>query len=386
MIKLGPAEILYLVGAFHGLFLAVMMLIRKKSLRTNLFLALLILLFSFYLFENVIWSSGYLRMLPHLFLVTLPLTFLIGPLFYTYIRSNVFSNFRLKSADLLHLLPFVFEVTVLWQFYMLDAPIKVRIYDATVNSQQPGEFNIYFLAYVIYIISTGWYFYKSFRLLADVDTINDPRNKPKRQWLQRASVVFFTYLVVSLVLSFATMFWPATRPFAFHFNLTLQLLLIHATGYVAFIYPDLFLPLGDEAKKYRSSPLDSQTMADLKSKLVGIIEQHRPYLDSDVTPEYFLDKLGVSKHHFSQLLTVGMQTTFYDLINSYRIEAAKAMLLSERYENAKILHVAYDCGFSNKSSFLRNFKKLTGATPTEFKGAATKLGSTPLKDTAGAPR
>src|SRR5882762_191837 len=113
MIKLTLPEILYLFGAFHGVFLATLLLARKRSIRTNLFLALLILLFSFYLAENVIYSSGYIRQLPHFFLSTLPLIFLIGPLFYTYIRSNVYTGFRLKPADLLHLLPFVIEIAIL---------------------------------------------------------------------------------------------------------------------------------------------------------------------------------------------------------------------------------------------------------------------------------
>lgn len=367
MINLTFPEILYLFGTFHGLFLAVMLVVRRRSFRANIFLALLIVLFSFYLFENVLYSSGYLRQLPHLFLTTLPLIFLIGPLYYSYVRSNVFFDFRLTKADLRHLLPFAFQVAILLQLYSLDASTKIRIYEATLNNQQPGEFNIYFLAYMLYIVSTCWYMVQSRHLLYRVDVVGDARARAKRMWLKRSSIVFTCYLLLNLVMSVTAMIWPPSRTFSFHANLTLQLLLIHAMGYVAFIYPDLFLPVERVPAKYQSSPLDTQTLADLKAKLTAIMEEKKPWLDSELSPDYFLDRLGVSKHHFSQLLTVGMQTTFYDLINSYRIEAAKNMLTSDQYTNAKILHIAYDCGFSNKSSFLRNFKKVTGTTPTEYR-------------------
>ena len=368
MIRLTFAEILYLFSAFHGVFLSTLLVIRKRSVTTNIYLALLILLFSFYLVENVIFSSGYLRQFPHFFLATLPLTFLIGPLFYTYIRSNVYSPFRLAFRDLLHLVPFFIEIAILWRFYVLDASIKLKIYDYMVHSQEPGRFNIYFVGFLIYTVSTCWYFYSSFRMLSHVDTVNDPGSKPKRRWLRWSSIVFFSYMILGLIMSVISNVRPEVRPSFFHLNLILQTLLIHAIGYVAFLYPDLFRYVDIRpAKKYQFSSLNEPVMSDLKVRLIKLIEEHRPYLDSEITPEYFLGKLGISKQHFSQLLTEGMKTSFYDLINSYRIETAKTLLVSRSHENAKVLHIAYDCGFSNKSSFLRNFKRLTGSTPTEYR-------------------
>lgn len=369
MLKLTLPEMFYVFGAFHGVFLASLLLLKRRALRTNIYLSLLVLLFSFYLVENVIYSSGYLRQLPHFFLATLPVIFLIGPLFFMYIRSSVDPNFRLRLSDGVHLVPFLADIALLSRFYALDAAIKIRIYDATFNSQAPFQFSIYFLAYAAYVLMAGGYFLVSFKLLSRAAAAaNGHANKGKLKWLRWSSITLFSYMLIAVVMTLVSAAEPGSRNFTFHSNLILQTLLIHAVGYVAFLYPGLLQDPGlVEARKYQSSPIDPPLMEALKIRLQAILSERQPYLDSELSPTYFLDELKISKHHFSQLLTEGMNTTFYDLINACRIETAKKLLLSGSYDNAKIVHIAYDCGYSNKSSFLRNFKKATGMTPTEFR-------------------
>jgi AraC-like DNA-binding protein len=67
-----------------------------------------------------------------------------------------------------------------------------------------------------------------------------------------------------------------------------------------------------------------------------------------------------------------MGTSFYDFINTYRVEKAKQLLTEGAYRNAKVIHIAYDSGFSHKSTFLRSFKKVTGHTPSEFRKKSKK--------------
>ncbi|TEB41605.1 AraC family transcriptional regulator, partial [Flavobacterium circumlabens] len=67
---------------------------------------------------------------------------------------------------------------------------------------------------------------------------------------------------------------------------------------------------------------------------------------------------------------------FYNFINKYRIEKAKSLLLSEKYNQLNILGIAYESGFNSKTTFNTTFKKNTGFSPTEFvklhSGAAGK--------------
>ena len=68
----------------------------------------------------------------------------------------------------------------------------------------------------------------------------------------------------------------------------------------------------------------------------------------------------------SQIINEELNKNFYDLVNYYRIEEAKKLLVSVNGERT-ILDIAYDVGFNTKSSFNRAFKKQTRMTPSQFK-------------------
>ncbi|WP_436514640.1 helix-turn-helix domain-containing protein [Ekhidna sp. To15] len=360
------SEIIYLFAAFHGVFLASLIVI-KKSFRENVFLFLLILLFSFYLLENVIYSSGYIIQIPHLYFTTLPVIFLIGPFFYLYIRSSL-KGASLKAADLLHLAPFLFEFIILIPFYALDAAVKVRVYEMSQQSSgEPGEFNVYFFGYLVYIFSTLFYVYRSYRLIK-ASAQNGMKAKEMKKYfaLREVSVGFFFYVLISISLSALSWTSLDVQMLFFHVNLTSLTILIHAIGYIAFLSPSL-LESNFKASDYQYSAFDDEKMKMLRNKLDELFVSSKPYLKSAVSASDISNSLNISNHELSQLLNVGLNISFYDLINQHRIDHAKELLLSKEYQKAKILHIALDSGFSNKSSFLRNFKKLTTLTPTEFK-------------------
>ncbi len=357
-------EIIYLFAAFHGVFLA-SLLILKKSSRQSIYLFFLVLLFSFYLTENVIYSSGYIRQLPHLYFVTLPIIFLIGPLFYTYIRSTLRSDFKLVPKDALHMLPFLFELIILFPFYQLSGDIKIRIYEYSLQRTASWQFSIYFVGYLIYVGSTFWYFFASYKLLKNLPQPSSAKERKKIHWLQKAAIGFFSYMFLSLILSILVRPFPEITSVYFHVNLISLTVLIHAIGYVAYLSPDLFN--GSQVSNYQFSAIGSDRMNALKIQLENLMLSDQPHLQSDVSAEDIGRLLDITKHQLSQVLNVGLNTTFYDYINQHRIEHSKKILRSAEYQEAKILHIAFDSGFSNKASFLRNFKKLTGYTPTTYR-------------------
>ena len=59
-----------------------------------------------------------------------------------------------------------------------------------------------------------------------------------------------------------------------------------------------------------------------------------------------------------------LNTTFRALLNDYRIGKAKYLLDSG---TDSIANIAYECGYDSLVSFNRNFKKLTGLTPSQYR-------------------
>ena len=51
-----------------------------------------------------------------------------------------------------------------------------------------------------------------------------------------------------------------------------------------------------------------------------------------------------------------------------RLQKARAMLASPRYDRMKVSDIALACGFNEVSYFNRCFRRRFGASPTQFRG------------------
>ena len=67
----------------------------------------------------------------------------------------------------------------------------------------------------------------------------------------------------------------------------------------------------------------------------------------------------------SQVISQELNTSFYELVNRYRIEHAKRLLRESPEET--VLSIAMNVGFNSKSAFHSAFRRCTGATPSDFR-------------------
>jgi AraC-like DNA-binding protein len=124
--------------------------------------------------------------------------------------------------------------------------------------------------------------------------------------------------------------------------------------------------------------LSETVLTPLKIRLMALMEQEKIYLDEALNLPKLADKMDISTHDMSYLLNDGFGQSFFQFINTYRIEEAKRLLMSEKHSHFNMLGIAYASGFSSKTTFNTTFKKLTQQSPSEFQNEQKKNGSVSL--------
>lgn len=123
----------------------------------------------------------------------------------------------------------------------------------------------------------------------------------------------------------------------------------------------------DQVTPYKNSSLTASTRQEFKKKILDFMEAEKPYLNANLNQSDLAAQIGISTHHFSEVLHYSFEQNFYNFMNSYRVIEAQKLMKRVDYKDAKLIAIAFDSGFKSKTSFFRVFKKHTGQTPSEFR-------------------
>ncbi len=124
-------------------------------------------------------------------------------------------------------------------------------------------------------------------------------------------------------------------------------------------------------KPYKNSSLTPEKRELYESLVLSYMTTEKPYLNPDMTQSNLASQIGISSHHFSEVLYYKMEQNFYNFINSYRVLEAQKLMEKDENKDVKILAFAFDSGFKSKTSFNRAFKNYTGLTPSEYRNKLT---------------
>ncbi len=125
-------------------------------------------------------------------------------------------------------------------------------------------------------------------------------------------------------------------------------------------------PLKDTATRGSNSFCLSSDLPDVILKSVRYLNEH---LAEEIYLEEIANEAGMSRFHFCRIFKDHVGLTPMQFLTVTRIERAKVLL---RKEGATIASVIYKVGFNDISEFNRQFKKMTGLTPSEFRKSLRK--------------
>lgn len=117
-----------------------------------------------------------------------------------------------------------------------------------------------------------------------------------------------------------------------------------------------------------TTAISAEKYLKIGAQIEQLFAAERPYLNDD----YKITDLAVSLHtnrtYISNTINSLFGCNFSDYVNRYRVEQAKALLLSNRSNEKpqKNIGIFEQAGFQSESSFYRIFKEQTGMTPRQF--------------------
>lgn len=354
----------YIIGLTITCFLILLLFYKKNKQAADYLLVAWLVTMIIHLSLAYIQYTGIAYRYPHLLGLTFPLPLLHGLFLYAY-ASELTGTRVLKSRTLfLHLLPFLFLIVLGIPFYSLPAYRKTAVF------QNEGQgFEWYTLTQLIFISLSGLAYsvatlLKIRKHRKDLLHYFSNTEKKKLEWIAYSATGLAAIWILAAFFNDPVIFA----------GVALFVLFIGVSGIhqAPVFYSDLaFEPEKTaealpEPEKYARTGLENEEVRKIMICLETLMQQEKPYINSELTLKELASLLHCSPNHLSQAINSGYGKTFYHYINSYRIKEFLEKISLPENKKFTFLALAYDSGFNSKTTFNKYFKLETGKTPSEY--------------------
>jgi AraC-like DNA-binding protein len=294
--------------------------------------------------------------------------FVLAPLIYLYFKSLFFKQTHFVKKNSVHFIPFIvyfLVYTIPRLVNILNEPdVFTHLYVIYQYVNITLIKDLFFIAYC-YLTLQLFYRIKKTRK----QHYSDIKEKDFA-WLEIFLVSISAVIVVDLIITLSEILFKYSVSWDGYITLTFLIIAMVYLGYNGLKQSTIFLPYFLLEKQPANSNYTVSKASEsnaLKATIEEILKTKEIYLKPDLTLRVLAEEANLSERRLSSFLNNEMQVSFYDLINSYRIDEAKKRLTSGDFEKYTIEAVGQSCGFNSRSSFFKIFKKETGVSPSAFK-------------------
>lgn len=392
-----------------ALLAAVILLFVNKELRhSNRMLALVLMMLALTSLNSAFLDSRLFLEFPRLHKLALPFSLLIAPFAYLYLRSILLGELNFRKYDWLLLLPAALYTINLIPYYTMPfAEKQAHLIEFYKDKSLQGLFNEgIFSAHVFPFLRVAWsilFFIINIRIITRFKKLTAKQvlidNKELLRWLTIFNGLLIGLIGVSLVNSILVLLIKT--------NLLLSDLALGTSVMVIcmalFIRPKLlygvFQPvsvitgtdtverkkpgsmdpvipekLPDEIISNVNEILESDTELGIshsdsyryKKILETLFQEEKPFLQTGYSLEQLVADTNIPRYTLSAFINREYGMGFREFLNRYRVDYFKANLNNTDWKNFTLEAIAEQCGFNSRSSFIKNFKEITGQTPSEY--------------------
>lgn len=358
-------EILAGLGMVQGMLLLLLVSLRYRQ-RENIPLALLLLVYSLRLGTIPTWNEAVMLANPWLLPLLTPLPFLFGPLLWCYIYSiSDESGNKQPPRPFWHVLPYLLDLIFTTALLHVISPTEYEtMIFATFHGAPPVHMMVRNgLKVLVNVVYVGLAVYRAFQ--------KNPTaiiTKSQRVRLKALAIV----PVLSLVLfAFVALYPQASTRIAsgsvepFTILAASMTLLIYTISFLMFSAPEIpFIcsSTSTENKEDKRVSEDERLLAEQVSRLLAA----EIYRNPDLSLESMAQRLKTHPNRLSRAINCVFDESFPALIQRRRVRYFIEQAETGALDKGTILDLAFDAGFSSKSTFNRIFKQATGLSPSSY--------------------
>ena len=126
------------------------------------------------------------------------------------------------------------------------------------------------------------------------------------------------------------------------------------------------LPVEDvrvDDSRSKADNSDASAYASIMDRIHRQMEFKQIFRSKGLTVAELAEAVGSNRSYVSASINQTTGQNFSDYVNSWRIEYAKKLMQTTEMTLAEIADAA---GFTDRTSFYRSFKKITGKSPSEW--------------------
>ncbi len=302
------------------------------------------------------------------------------PLFYLYVLSVCYSDFRLKWKHLVHLLPILLVNLVFIPRLYLASNADMKLLSGDLE-HMPEIYLIQILIefqYVFYIVS-AFLILKKYREIY-LENYTNPSTSTYKYLFQMTTVFLIAHGLVALK---NLLRYSDYRQMFLWLNVVVGSVALFITCWLvmkALNHPELFRGINSKLQltkdilpEVEEKTASKNVQDDAISSQISILKQYmaqkEPFLDPSLTIQELANQIDIPVRDLSVLINHHMDQHFFDFVNEYRIQKAMGILKDQSRSQLTVLEILYEVGFNSKSSFNTSFKKHTNLTPTAYRNS-----------------
>lgn len=324
----------------------------------------------------------------------LPLSYLLGPSLFFYVKNTVSEQKGFERIDLIHLIPAIFVGMATLPFTTLPFEVKTRMAHEIVNITEDYNLNFNWVTFeqllygrsihvIIYAAISGIYFFWNKAHLTRKYGVVPNNHRIIQRW-------FFTLLFLQVLIastSLGHMITLYTKPFnvlgissvdlfseSNFFNICGGGFFIQ--NFFLFLFPNILygnisysveLEKASTFEKLKSTfakPIRVNEHAIEKLIEPYLAEKH--YINRDFTLSQMSFDLKIPERNLSAYFNTELQKTFGEWKNDQRINYVLHLIEAGDADKFTIEGLAAKAGFQSRSKFIDAFKGRQGITPSAY--------------------